>query len=93
MFNTDMAGLSFELKYPMIEYCVCDLLVLSFAAEALRNHTTKEIIPKGNVFAKLVLFINLFSSLLDKCLYFFLERNQANFIRVYPIKKSDNIFC
>lgn len=62
--ETNMAQFLFEVRNPLIEHSVCDLLVLDFGSETFRSNTSIKITPIGYIFIKLVLLVYLFGSFL-----------------------------
>ena len=87
-----MAGLLLELEDPLVEDRVCDLLVLSFALEALCNHTGVEINPLRYTFIQFILLVYLPTSLYDQLPDPLLGRLQNVFLAFHSVEQLDNIF-
>ena len=58
-----MARFLLELEDPLVKDRVCDLLILFFALEALRNHASVKIHPLRYAFIQLILLVYLFRPL------------------------------
>lgn len=89
--ETHVARLALELEYPLIEYAICDLLVLSLALEALRHHTRIKVAPVWHVFAQFVLLVYLLSPALDHVPDFLLDTLEILLVAFHSVEQLDGV--